>query len=104
VAATTHFVAPPLASAGKGIIHSEMPRVTDRVLHGFQLWINLPAELKMCKPQYQVRLLPPRAGPTSFSTTSAPRMAGRNVQLGVELGVADGCNQGPSLQDLNLHI
>ncbi|MBE0482007.1 MAG: pirin family protein [Bacterioplanes sp.] len=40
-------------SAGKGIIHSEMPaRELDR-LHGFQLWINLPAAEKMSAPQYR---------------------------------------------------
>jgi quercetin 2,3-dioxygenase len=40
-------------TAGRGIIHSEMPKVTDGVLHGFQLWINLPAKDKMTKPRYQ---------------------------------------------------
>ena len=34
-----------------GIIHSEMPKVTDGILHGFQLWINLPKKDKMCKPR-----------------------------------------------------
>ena len=37
---------------GSGIIHSEMPAMTDGVLHGFQLWINMPAKLKMSKPEY----------------------------------------------------
>lgn len=36
-----------------GIVHSEMPAVTDGDLHGFQLWINLPAKDKMVKPRYQ---------------------------------------------------
>mmetsp|Transcript_18947 Transcript_18947/g.53090 ORF Transcript_18947/g.53090 Transcript_18947/m.53090 type:complete len:296 (+) Transcript_18947:138-1025(+) len=40
-------------TAGRGIIHSEMPKVTHSMLHGFQLWINLPAKHKMCKPHYQ---------------------------------------------------
>lgn len=40
-------------TAGRGIIHSEMPVVTSGQLHGFQLWINLPAKDKMCKPRYQ---------------------------------------------------
>lgn len=40
-------------TAGRGIIHSEMPVVTSGDLHGFQLWINLPAKDKMCKPWYQ---------------------------------------------------
>ena len=37
---------------GSGIIHSEMPAMKDGRLHGFQLWINMPAELKMSKPEY----------------------------------------------------
>jgi len=40
-------------TAGRGIIHSEMPVVTEGDLHGFQLWINLPAKDKMTKPKYQ---------------------------------------------------
>jgi quercetin 2,3-dioxygenase len=39
-------------TAGRGIIHSEMPRSTDGKIHGFQLWINLPAKDKMVKPRY----------------------------------------------------
>ena len=37
---------------GSGIIHSEMPTMTEGKLHGFQLWINMPAKLKMSKPEY----------------------------------------------------
>tara|TARA_Y100000992_G_scaffold295918_1_gene257468 strand:+ start:112 stop:951 length:840 start_codon:yes stop_codon:yes gene_type:complete len=37
---------------GSGIIHSEMPAMTEGKLHGFQLWINMPAKLKMNKPEY----------------------------------------------------
>ena len=37
---------------GSGIIHSEMPAMSEGKLHGFQLWINMPAKLKMCKPDY----------------------------------------------------
>lgn len=40
-------------TAGRGIVHSEMPVVTDGDLHGFQLWVNLPAAQKMTKPYYQ---------------------------------------------------
>jgi len=40
-------------TAGRGIVHSEMPVVTTGMLHGFQLWINLPARDKMIKPRYQ---------------------------------------------------
>ena len=37
---------------GGGIIHSEMPAMTEGKLHGFQLWINMPAQYKMNKPEY----------------------------------------------------
>tara|TARA_Y100000741_G_scaffold113344_1_gene85058 strand:- start:6704 stop:7543 length:840 start_codon:yes stop_codon:yes gene_type:complete len=37
---------------GGGIIHSEMPAMTEGKLHGFQLWVNMPAKLKMNKPEY----------------------------------------------------
>ncbi len=40
-------------TAGKGIIHSEMPEMVEGRLRGFQLWVNLPAELKMTDPRYQ---------------------------------------------------
>jgi redox-sensitive bicupin YhaK (pirin superfamily) len=41
-------------TAGRGIIHQEMPK-GDHVgrMHGFQLWANLPAALKMTAPRYQ---------------------------------------------------
>jgi len=37
---------------GGGIIHSEMPAMANGKLHGFQLWVNMPAKLKMSKPEY----------------------------------------------------
>jgi redox-sensitive bicupin YhaK (pirin superfamily) len=44
-------------TAGRGVVHSEMPsarilREGGRV-HGFQIWVNLPASLKMTQPRYQ---------------------------------------------------
>ncbi len=40
-------------TAGSGIIHSEMPEQTEGLLWGYQLWVNLPASLKMSPPKYQ---------------------------------------------------
>jgi redox-sensitive bicupin YhaK (pirin superfamily) len=37
---------------GSGIIHSEMPAMSEGKLHGFQLWVNMPAKYKMNKPEY----------------------------------------------------
>ena len=40
-------------TAARGIIHSEMPEQTDGLLQGFQLWVNLPSDLKMAPAQYR---------------------------------------------------
>ena len=40
-------------TAGRGIMHEEMPQVRPEGIAGFQLWVNLPAKLKMTKPRYQ---------------------------------------------------
>src|SRR5580765_4921633 len=41
-------------TAGRGILHQEMPKGDNRGrMHGFQLWSNLPASLKMTDPRYQ---------------------------------------------------
>ena len=40
-------------TAGKGIVHAEMPGSFEEAGDGFQLWINLPNKEKMCEPQYQ---------------------------------------------------
>ncbi len=44
-------------TAGAGIVHSEMPsrriQTEGGRVHGFQIWVNLPAKLKMTRPRYQ---------------------------------------------------
>jgi redox-sensitive bicupin YhaK (pirin superfamily) len=41
-------------TSGRGILHEEMPRRSlDGNIYGFQLWVNLPARLKMSQPRYQ---------------------------------------------------
>src|SRR5690554_708349 len=40
-------------TAGRGIVHSELPEQEDGLLWGFQLWVNLPASEKMTAPRYQ---------------------------------------------------
>ncbi|MEZ5541095.1 MAG: pirin family protein [Pseudomonadota bacterium] len=40
-------------TAGRGIVHSEMPEQENGLLEGFQLWVNLPAAHKMDPPAYQ---------------------------------------------------
>lgn len=56
-------------TAGAGVIHSEMPsdafQATGGTMHGFQLWVNLPAVDKMMTPRYQE--LPAAGIPTATS-------------------------------------
>ncbi len=40
-------------TAGGGIMHEEMPRPREGKMGGFQLWVNMPAKLKMSRPRYQ---------------------------------------------------
>ncbi len=40
-------------TAGRGIVHSEMPEQVEGLMSGFQIWINLPAKEKMCPQFYQ---------------------------------------------------
>ena len=40
-------------TAGRGVIHSEMPEQEAGRMEGFQLWLNLPAKDKMCAPWYR---------------------------------------------------
>ena len=40
-------------TAGRGILHEEMPQVRPEGVAGFQLWVNLPAKQKMIAPRYQ---------------------------------------------------
>ncbi|MFC7301439.1 pirin family protein [Cognatiluteimonas weifangensis] len=40
-------------TAGRGLVHSEMPEQEEGRMRGFQLWVNLPASAKMGEPRYQ---------------------------------------------------
>src|SRR5690606_5255120 len=40
-------------TAGRGLVHSEMPEQESGRMRGFQLWVNLPARDKMTDPRYQ---------------------------------------------------
>jgi hypothetical protein len=56
-------------TAGRGIVHSEMPRQEDGLMWGFQLWVNLPASDKMRPPRYQD--IPPERVPEVAATPTA---------------------------------
>ncbi len=40
-------------TAGGGVIHQEMPKPSKGMMHGLQLWVNLPAKNKMMEPRYR---------------------------------------------------
>ena len=52
-------------TAGRGIVHSEMPEQEQGRMRGFQLWVNLPSAQKMTAPRYQ------EYGPERFPVTQA---------------------------------
>ena len=67
-------------TAGRGIIHSEMPEQEEGLLRGFQLWVNLPAAEKMRAPRYQ-----------NFAPGQIPEAAGApGVRVKVVAGAFDG--------------
>ena len=74
-------------TAGAGIVHSEMPSAWIREqggrVHGFQIWVNLPARDKMLRPRYQEL-----AADTIPSATSEDGLARVSVIAGEALGVA----------------
>ncbi|HTY48565.1 MAG TPA: pirin family protein [Steroidobacteraceae bacterium] len=57
-------------TAGRGIVHSEMPEQQEGRMRGFQLWLNLPARAKLSPPAYQefdpgrIPVVQPAAGVT----------------------------------------
>jgi len=53
-------------TAGRGILHSEMPEQEEGLMKGFQLWVNLPASAKMAEPGYQE--FPPEVIPVETLT------------------------------------
>lgn len=65
-------------TAGRGIIHSEMPEQERGLLSGFQLWVNLPAAEKMCSQFYQ-DLEPGKLAHASLSSGGAARLISGNL-------------------------
>ena len=72
-------------TAGRGIIHSEMPERAEGKLRGFQLWVNLPGKLKMNPPRYQDVSAARIASATSGGATA-------RVIAGQAFGVAGAAN------------
>lgn len=62
-------------TAGHGIIHSEMPEMESGLMWGYQLWVNLPSQLKMHAPRYQ-DIPPERIPETADNDTQVRVIAG----------------------------
>ncbi|MCD5362911.1 pirin family protein [Chromobacterium aquaticum] len=62
-------------TAGRGIVHSELPEQEDGLMHGFQLWLNLPAERKLRAPWY--RDIPAAEIPSAPAQGEARLIAGQ---------------------------
>lgn len=86
-------------TAGKGIIHSEMPEQEEGLLSGFQLWVNLPAEHKMTSPKYQERTTQEISVEQYDEKTKVKVIAGK-TSLGT-LGVIDNQFVDPIYFDVN---
>ena len=76
-------------TAGRGIVHSEMPEQENGLLEGFQLWINLPASHKMTAPAYQ-----------EFGHDRIPRETRPGCSLSVISGQTSRGTRGPVSQPL----
>ena len=75
-------------TAGKGIIHSEMPEQRNGLLKGFQLWVNLPASQKMVPPAYQ-----------EFSADRLGKESRDGAQITLITGESSNGTQGPVKND-----
>ncbi len=84
-------------TAGRGIVHSELPEQENGLMHGFQLWVNLPARDKLTAPAY--RDLPAAAIPgyTAASGATVKVIAGESE------GVA-GAIQRPATEPVYLDL
>lgn len=67
-------------TSGGGILHEELPRRgPDGTIHGFQLWVNLPAKLKLSTPRYQ-----------EIRSASIPVLENNGVRIRIVAGSVEG--------------
>jgi quercetin 2,3-dioxygenase len=94
-------------TAGRGIIHSEMPQQTEGRMRGFQLWINLPGREKMKPASYrdisaaEIPVVPLPGGGEARVIAGTLRIDGRDVQGPVN-NAPDQISTDPLYADLHL--
>ena len=82
-------------TAGRGIIHSEMPQQLEGRMRGFQLWINLPANEKMKPAAYrdvdpsEIPAVPLPAGGTVKVISGRARVNGQEIRGPIQPGTTD---------------
>ncbi|MBU1568292.1 MAG: pirin family protein [Proteobacteria bacterium] len=87
-------------TAGGGIVHQEMPKGDENgAMHGFQLWLNLPAREKMCSPRYR--------GITPSEIPEVRRESGAIIKIicgriGDTVGPVTGISTDPEYLDITL--
>ncbi|HMH48834.1 MAG TPA: pirin family protein [Candidatus Acidoferrum sp.] len=86
-------------TAGRGIVHSEMPRQRDGLMWGFQLWVNLPARDKMIAPRYQ-DIAPERIPEATLAAGVTARVIAGKV--GGVVGPVEGIATEPLYLDVHL--
>ena len=87
-------------TAGRGIVHSEMPEQENGLLKGFQLWVNLPAHAKMSAPAYQ-EFAPSQIPVEVRENGSKIRVIAGTTSLGTE-GVVKNDFVKPTCMDVSL--
>lgn len=98
-------------TAGRGIVHSEMPEQDDGLMWGFQLWVNLPAKDKMTAPRYQdiapdsIPVVAPSTGVTirviagDVGGTKGPVEGVATQPVYLDVGLAPGASYSANLPD-----
>ena len=75
-------------TAGRGLIHSEMPEQEEGVMEGFQLWLNLPGKDKLCQPWYR------DIQSSEIPEFTSPAGEGEDARGGVHVRVIAGSSHG----------
>lgn len=90
-------------TAGRGIIHSEMPQQQDGLMQGFQLWLNLPSSEKM-RPAAYVDIAPERIPRQVIAQGAVKVIAGEFNSAELTLaGPIRGLTTDPQYYDVQLH-